>query len=63
MSIKFASVKKTLHFPPTPKSFFLETMHDIRGIYAALHNGDLPIWHFRNPWHNGSLEYTIYIVL
>ena len=37
MNIKFASVK-IFTFPPTPKSLFLEIMHNIRGSCAAVHD-------------------------
>ena len=38
-SIKLASVKKKKKtFPPTPKSLFLEIVHNIRGSCAALHD-------------------------
>ena len=37
MSIKFASVQN-FTFPPTPKSLFLEIMHNIRGSCAAVHD-------------------------
>ena len=37
ISIQFAAVKN-FTFPPTPKSLFLEIMHNIRGSCAAVHD-------------------------
>ena len=35
---KFASVKKPFIFPPIPKSLLLESMHNIRGSRASVHD-------------------------
>ena len=34
--------KKIFTFLPTPKSLFLEIMHNIRGSCAAVHDGRFP---------------------
>ena len=66
MSIKFASVKK-IYISPHPQIaiffFFLEIMVIEEAAVRTSIMVDLPIVHFRNPWHNSFCQNIIYTVL
>ena len=47
---------KEVYISPTPKSLLSKIMCDRKSSCAANMMADLPIFNFRNPWHNSFLE-------